>query len=395
MIQNKKCLLFKNAQVVSDGKVQSKDVVVFRDKFVKTPPKDCEIIEVDCEGRYLMPGFIDIHVHGGGNCDFMDGNPASVRTVALTHLAHGTTTMMPTLLTASHEEILAALAAYNAATEQDALLRSIFYGVHMEGPYLSKNQKGAQDESYIKDFTGREYEIYYHLCREIKRWSIAPEVKGLEEFEAFCEKNDIAISVAHTDAFGEEIIKRWTPQFKLFTHLYSGMQGVTRVNCYRHAGAVEAAYLLKDAYAEIIADGRHLPKELLLLVYQIKGPKKTVLITDAIRAAGTDLKYSFIGSKENGLPIVIENNIAYLQDKSSFAGSVATADLLVKNMVEAGIPLEDAVRMVTETPAKLFGMKKIGGIRFGYYADFVLADQNLNVRKVFKRGREIPGGKQE
>ena len=172
MIQNKKCLLFKNAQVVSDGKVQSKDVVVFRDKFVKTPPKDCEIIEVDCEGRYLMPGFIDIHVHGGGNCDFMDGNPASVRTVALTHLAHGTTTMMPTLLTASHEEILAALAAYNAATEQDALLRSIFYGVHMEGPYLSKNQKGAQDESYIKDFTGREYEIYYHLCREIKRWSM-------------------------------------------------------------------------------------------------------------------------------------------------------------------------------------------------------------------------------
>ena len=181
MMQNKKCLLFKNAQVVSDGKVQSKDVVVFRDKFVKTPPKGCEIIEVDCEGRYLMPGFIDIHVHGGGNCDFMDGNPASVRTVALTHLAHGTTTMMPTLLTASHEEILAALAAYNAATEQDALLRSIFYGVHMEGPYLSKNQKGAQDESYIKDFTGREYEIYYHLCREIKRWSIAPEVKGLEE----------------------------------------------------------------------------------------------------------------------------------------------------------------------------------------------------------------------
>ena len=378
-----------NAQIISGGKIRKGEVCIAGNRIVGQLPEGIEYAEIDCGNNYLMPGFIDVHLHGGGGSDFMDGDVSAYRTVALAHLRHGTTTMLPTLLTASHEEIVTALKAYNVAVAEDSFLRSIFCGVHMEGPYLSKKQKGAQDESYIKDFTSREYEAYYGICPEIRRWSVAPELQGLEEFDRFCEKKGIILSVAHTDALAEQIIEKWTPRFKLFTHLYSGMKGVVRIQCFRHAGAVEAAYLLQEAYTETIADGRHLPKELLQLVYRIKGSGKNILITDAIRAAGTSLKNSFIGSKKQGLPIVIRNGVAFLEDKSSFAGSIATGDLLVRNMVSAGIPLEDSVRMITETPARLFGLKGIGSIRRGFYADLVLTDHAMNVLKVYKRGIEI------
>lgn len=169
------------------------------------------------------------------------------------------------------------------------------------------------------------------------------------------------------------------------------MSGVTRRNAFRYAGAVEAGYLIDEMDVEIIADGIHLPAPLLQLVYKIKGAERTALITDAMRAAGTGVKDSMLGSLNNGLKVIVEDGVAKLPDRSSFAGSVATADRLVRNMINmAGVSLPNAVKMITETPARILQMENaIGSIQKGYAADIVLFDGNINIQYTIVDGRIV------
>jgi N-acetylglucosamine-6-phosphate deacetylase len=227
----------------------------------------------------------------------------------------------------------------------------------------------------------------------IKRWSAAPELKGAIEFGKYVTARGVLAAIAHTDAVYEEVLEAFEHGYTLATHLYSGMSGVTRRNAFRYAGVIESAYLIDEMDVEIIADGIHLPPPLLKLVYKIKGPKKIALITDAMRAAAMPPGESILGSLKNGIKVIIEDDVAKLPDRSCFAGSVATANRLVRNMITlARVPLLEAVKMATINPAKIMKIDdKKGSLVVGKDADIVIFDENINVEMTMIKGTIIHG----
>ena len=349
-----------------------------------------DALEINAGENYVSPGFIDIHVHGGGGRDFMDNSVDAFLAIAELHARYGTTAMMPTTLTSSREDLLETLATYNAAAKQN-VKGAQFIGMHLEGPYFSLSQAGAQDVRYIRDPDPGEYREILSNFPCVKRWSAAPELKGALEFGRYLTSNGVLASLAHTDAVYEEALAGYQNGYTLATHLYSGMNGVIRRNAFRYAGAVEAAYLIDEMDVEIIADGIHLPAPLLQLVYKIKGPDKTALITDAMRAAGLAPGESVLGGLKNGIKVIVEDNVAKLPDRSAFGGSVATFDRLVRNMINvAGVPLTDAVKMASATPARIMGINdKKGSIVVGMDADIVIFDREINVELTIIKGQVV------
>lgn len=349
---------------------------------------DAEII--DATGKYVMPGFIDIHVHGGAGHDFMDGTQESFLNVAELHARYGTTSMLPTSLSASREELLATLSAYESANKVN-VKGSQFLGMHLEGPYFAMNQRGAQDPRYIRDPDPDEYKEILAAAPFIRRWSAAPELTGALEFGKYMTSHGVLAAAAHTDAIYEEVIVAFEQGFTLATHLYSGMSGVTRRNAFRYAGMIESAFIIDGMDVEIIADGIHLPAPLLKLIYKIKGPERIALITDAMRAAGMPPGKSRLGSLKNGLDVLVEDEVAKLADRSSFAGSVATADRLLRTMIKlAGVPLTEAVQMLTLTPARILDLaNRKGSLEKGKDADIVIMNEDLTVHKTIIAGKVV------
>ena len=189
----------------------------------------------------------------------------------------------------------------------------------------------------------------------------------------------------------EEVLEAFNNGYTLITHLYSAMSGVTRRNAYRYAGVIESAYIIDEMDVEIIADGIHLPPPLLKLVYKIKGADRIALITDAMRAAGMEEGESILGSVKHGLKVIVEDGVAKLPDRTAFAGSVATADRLVRTMVSmADVPLIDAIKMITATPARILGIShKKGSLAAGKDADIVIFDDNINIETTIIKGRVV------
>jgi N-acetylglucosamine-6-phosphate deacetylase len=253
------------------------------------------------------------------------------------------------------------------------------------------SQRGAQDPRYIRDPNLEEYKEVLEKSTHIKRWSAAPELKGAVEFGKYMKSKGVLPAVAHTDAIYEDVVVAFENGYTLATHLYSAMSGVTRRNAYRYAGVIEAAFIIDEMDVEIIADGVHLPPPLLKLVYKIKGAERTALITDAMRAAGMPPGESVLGSLHNGLKVIVEDGVAKLPDRTSFAGSVATADRLVRTVVtKADVPLTDAVRMITSTPARILGVTdKKGSLASGKDADIVIFDKDIRINTTIVRGKVV------
>lgn len=355
-----------------------------------------DAIEIDAKGRYVAPGFIDMHVHGGGGYDFMDGDVNSFLKIAETHVKYGTTSMCPTTLTSELDHLLKTLEHY----EQAEILNvggAQFLGMHLEGPYFSKNQSGAQDPRFMRNPDPEEYKKVLFHAHAIRRWSAAPELKGALEFGRYLRSLGIIAAVAHTDAIYEEVLEAFESGYTLATHFYSAMSGVSRRNAFRYAGAIEAGYLIDEMDVEIIADGIHLPPPLLKLVYKIKGASRTALITDAMRATGMPPGKSILGNIHDGLEVIIEDGVAKMMDRSAFAGSVATADRLVRTMVkDADVPLTEAIQMMTSTPARILGVaNRKGTILEGKDADLVLFDDNINISLTMIKGETIYSRDQE
>lgn len=373
-------------KIIPDGTVLVTDntISAISDKNIETPGA----LEINADGKYIAPGFIDMHVHGGGGYDFMDGTVNAFLTIATTHARYGTTAMMPTTLSAGREELLQTLAVYEEANRMN-VKGAQFLGMHLEGPYLSLKQCGAQDQKYIRDPDPEEYTELVARSSSIRRWSAAPELKGAIEMGRFLKSKGILVALAHTDAIYEEVAEAFKNGYTLATHFYSGMSGVTRRNAYRYAGVIESAYLIDEMDVEIIADGIHLPAPLLKLVCKIKGADRTALITDAMRAAGMPEGESILGSMHHGVKVIVEDGVAKLPDRSSFAGSVATTDRLIRSMVNlAGIPLTDAIKMITATPARIMGISdRKGTLAKGKDADIVIFDDNINIEMTIVNGR--------
>jgi N-acetylglucosamine-6-phosphate deacetylase len=375
-------LIRNGTLVVADGRI-----VEITEGNVEVP----DAIELDARGRYVAPGFIDLHVHGGGGHDFMDGTLDAFLKVAETHARFGTTSMVPTTLTSDQAALFRTLELYEEANQKNEN-GAQFLGLHLEGPYFAMSQRGAQDPRYIRNPDPAEYrEIIRRANGSVRRWSIAPELPGALEMGRYLRAEGIIASVAHTEAIHEDVVLAAENGYTLMTHLYSAMLGVTRRNAFRYAGAVESAFLLDDMDVEIITDGIHLPPPLLQLIYKIKGPDRTALITDAMRAASLPPGDSILGPLDNGLKVLVEDGVAKLPDRSSFAGSVATTDRLVRTIVQqAGVPLLDAIKMMATTPARIMGVQdRKGSLTVGKDADLVLFDEDIRVSATLVGGKVV------
>jgi N-acetylglucosamine-6-phosphate deacetylase len=348
------------------------------------------VVEIDAGGKYVSPGFIDIHVHGGGGHDFMDNTVEAFLGIAQLHARYGTTSMLPTTLTSEKAGLLKTLSVYEEANKKN-VNGSQFIGMHLEGPYFAMNQRGAQDPRYIRDPDPAEYKEILSASKSIKRWSAAPELKGAIDFGRYMVSNGILPAIAHTDAIYEEVIDAFNNGYTLATHFYSAMSGVTRRNAFRYAGVIESAYLIDGMDVEIIADGVHLPAPLLKLVYKIKGPQRIALITDAMRAAGMPPGESILGSLKDGIKVKVEDGVAKMPDRKSFAGSVATFDRLVRNMITlAEVSLPEAVQMGSFNPARIMKIDdRKGSLEPGKDADIVIFDENINIDTTIINGKIV------
>jgi len=376
------------SQIISNGSILVKDgkIALISEEMIEGD----NLPVINAAGNYVSPGFIDIHVHGGDGHDFMDNTLEAFLEISRLHARYGTTSITPTTLSCEKDALIKTLKLYE---EADKLNNNgaQFIGMHIEGPYFAMNQRGAQDPRYIRPPDPEEYEEIVARFPVIKRWSAAPELEGAISFGKFMVSKGILPAIAHTDAIYEEVAAALENGYTHVTHLYSGMSGVSRRNAFRYAGVIESALLLDELTVELIGDGIHVPPPLLKLVYKIKGPGNIALITDAMRAAGMPAGESILGSLDNGLKVIVEDGVAKLPDRSAFAGSVATTDQLVRNMIKlADIPLIDAIAMMTATPAKIMGVYDTKGeLAVGKDADIVIFDDYINIHHTVIGGRLI------
>lgn len=383
--------IFNGEIITPERNLGTGTVIISDGKIVGVEQGNCEVpdsISYDAQGGFIAPGFIDLHTHGAGGSDFMDCTEQDCLTIAREHLRHGTTLLYPTTLASDNQELLRFLDVYDRIKEQRA--GAVFGGLHLEGPYFAYAFRGAQDPRYLRNPAPEEYMEILDRSQDIVRWSIAPELPGALEFGDLLLKRGILPSIAHTDAIYEDIVEAVRHGFTHITHFYSCMNGITRRNAFRYAGCIEAGYLLDEITIELIADGIHVPAPLMKLAVKNKGVEKIALVTDSMRGAGMPEGKSILGSRDKGQEVIIEDGVAKMPDRQAFAGSVATADRLVRNMYQLGErSIEEAVRMMSLTPATIMGIaNRKGKIAKGYDADIVVFDGDIQIQQVFINGQQ-------
>jgi N-acetylglucosamine-6-phosphate deacetylase len=384
-----------NGRIITPFRILTNRYLLLEGGTIRTIGDDSKIDPalptIDALGNWIAPGFIDLHLHGGGGYDFSDNTEKAITQPAITHARYGTTSMAPTTLACDFGNLKKLVSLYDSVATESCFKGANLLGLHLEGPYFSPEQRGAQDLRFLKNPKPEEYNSILALSDRIIRWDSAPELPGSFEFAEALRRRGVQPAIAHSAATFDQALEAREHGFTHVTHFYSGTSTVRRIGLFRVAGVNEFAYLFDDVTVEIIADGCHLPASLLKLIYKIKGPSRTVLITDAIRASGTDMKSCRIGDAETGLEVIIEDGVAKLPDRSSFAGSIATTNRLVRNMVYLGeVPLTDAVRMATATPATVIGINNRKGILApGFDADVVVFDEDFEIQNTIVGGVEV------
>lgn len=386
--------LIRNVMLV-DGDVRDGNLLLEDGKILAVLPAGFAPpapVVVDGEGLYASSGLIELHTHGAGGHDFMDGTPEAYEGACEMHLRHGVTTILPTTVASSDEEYRRTIDSFRQARRARSQ-RQCLLGMHFEGPYFPPQRAGGMDPDYIMPPRRQAYlELMDYGSGCIARWTAAPELPGAEQFAADCLANGILPSIGHTDATIRDVRRAMEAGFRHVTHLYSDMSTVTRESGFRVPGVLECAFLFDELWVEVIADGCHLPPDLMQMIYRLIGPERLQLCSDSIRPAGTgEAGEVIVGSLENGVRGVIEDGVAKFLDRSAFLGSIQLGTDLVRTMYRrVGVPLPQAVRMMTENPARILRIDdRKGRLLPGYDADIILFDEDVRVRRVFYRGNPV------
>jgi N-acetylglucosamine-6-phosphate deacetylase len=334
-------------------------------------PDDDEVIDLD--GNYLAPGFIDLHVHGAVGRDTMEGTAEAFRAVCDYHAGGGTTSLLLTTVTAPIPEIVRVVRQIEVARAQIPQLR----GAHIEGPFISRDKRGAQRPEFIAEPTAELVCPLLELGPVVQRITLAPEVPGALDLIARLTTKGIAASGGHSNAWEEEARAAFERGMRQVTHTFNCMSSLRRRAGERIAGLLEVALSEPEIFCELIADGHHVGTTLMRMLYRAKGAAGTILVTDATAGAGLPEESRF---SLGGAECVVRDGACWVADGSALAGSAARMIDLVRQMVErVGVPIHEAVRMATETPARAMGWRSRGALAVGMDADLVELTPGLEI----------------
>lgn len=337
---------------------------------------------IDVNGGYIVPGGIDMHTHGGGGRDFIEGCEDAFREAVNAHLKHGTTSIYPTL---SSSTIPTIEAACNVCEKLMAEENSPVLGLHIEGSYINPKEAGAQNPVLIKAPVIYEYETLLSKYKCIKRWDEAPELPGSVRFIKTCNMHGVLTALTCTRATYKDVVEAHKAGMTHAAHFYNAMPVVYKEHEFKVPGTVESVYAMQDMTVEVIADGLHVPPVMLKVVHKIKGVERMALITDSLAYAASE------GDVSAEPRVIMEDGVCKLADRSALAGSIATMDTLIRTCIQkANIPMEDVFRMASETPAKIMGVfDRKGSIEEGKDADIIVFDRAINLTYVMQMGNEV------
>ncbi len=336
---------------------------------------------IDLQGNFLAPGFIDLHVHGAMGRDTMEGTEEAFRAICDYHLGGGTTSLLLTTVTAPVPEIVRVVRQIDSARARIPQLR----GAHIEGPFISPEKRGAQRAEYIVSPTPELVKPLLELGPVVQRLTLAPELPGASDLIARLTKSGIAASGGHSNAWEEEARAAFQSGMRQVTHTFNCMSAMRRRDGERIAGLLEFALSEPEIFCELIADGHHVGTTLMRMLYRAKGAAGICLVTDASAGAGLPDESRFgLG----GADCIVRNDACWVADGSALAGSASRMIDLVRQMVEqVGVPIHEAIRMATETPASAMGWKTKGRLQAGMDADLVVLTPDLEIVFTILEGR--------
>ena len=375
-------MFYKNARIfTTDFKFQAGAFEVTQDgHFGAVLPENVPADAIDLQGATVIPGLIDVHVHGAANSDFSDGDMAGLEAMARYLLESGITAFAPASMTLPYD-ILGKAYSCGAKLAEKPEGYSRLMGIHMEGPYFSEKKKGAQNSAYLKapDFEG--FQKLYENCGGLIRIAdVAPELPGAEEFVRQASKL-CTVSIAHTDSDYDHAKKAFDAGATHLTHLYNAMPGIH----HRNPGVIPAAAENENVRAELICDGLHVHPASVRLAFSMFGAHRIVLISDSLRCCGMpDGQY-----EAGGQTVTLSGGVARLAD-GTIAGSATNLYDCMRNAIAFGIPEADAVRAATWNPAcAICAQDKVGAIATGLMADFLICAPDYSTKRVFQGGKEI------
>jgi N-acetylglucosamine-6-phosphate deacetylase len=338
---------------------------------------------LDLHGNYLAPGFVDLHVHGALGRDSMEASAEAFQAICDYHASGGTTALLLTTATAPLDRVTDVL---NAVRDCRCSITRIA-GVHVEGPFISKAKCGAQRAEFIQNPSQASVHQLLDHANVIKRITIAPELQGAPRTIEDFYTQGISVSGGHSDAWDEEAREGFARGMRSVTHTFNCMSSARRRGIYRAAGLLEFALSEPRIGCELIADGQHVSETLMKMLYRAKGARGICLVTDATAGAGLP-----IGSQFSlfGRDCIVEDGICLLADRSALAGSASRMIDLVRTMVmKVNVPLNEAVMMATENPARAIGLETKGRLEVGADADLVVLSPELEVLRTFSGGQEV------
>jgi len=359
---------YKNDLKIENGKII--DIGVF----------DCDDFTVDADGKYVIPGLVDIHSHGAVGVDTMDSDSDKLVEMCKFYSSHGVTTLFPTTTTAKHVDTKKAILSVVEADEEKCTVS--LRGVHVEGPYLNVKRAGAHPHDLLKAPDISETKEYIELAGDKRLYiTVAPELDGAIDFIKEAVSLGAKVSIGHSETDSEVIKKALDAGATSFTHTYNAMTPIH----HREPGVVGMA-LLSDAYAEFICDGEHLNPDVVAMSYKTKSRDRFVLVTDSMQAAGMPDGVYMLGELET----YVVDGVARIKE-GNLAGSTANLYNCMTNLMKfAGISLEDAVICATRNPAMAAGIyDKVGSIEKGKDADIVILDTDMTIEKTISRGRIV------